>query len=407
MSFETSLKPYLNNEQSSGNFSRYSPDGIKAAASALQNPQNTYPVFHIAGTNGKGSVAHYLAEILIRSGYTTAVFTSPHLCTVHERIRINRKMIDDHTAVQIIDYIEQHCDTSALTWFDMLTLIAFEYFKRMKVDYAVIECGLGGRLDSTNICSQSDALITSISLDHTSILGNTLESITAEKAAIIKGGSVITTNRDERIIKIIEQYCKKAKAELLLPDRDYQSFCPENRTINVTVGDRLFEAIPFDSPSPVQRQNFAAALTLATTCGINLSVSILNETPFSPPHGRFELISSNPLVVYDCAHNSDAIAEMLLNITRSGYSKTTIFLSLMKDKNSEEILSQIKASGHRILYVTLSDERAWCPTESDNLTIVKPSEVASHISSDGSLNLFCGSFRLFPILADIIDKGFL
>lgn len=403
MSFENHLNSFINNENSKGNFRNYNPESIKKAAAVIGNPQNEYKIFHIAGTNGKGSSALYIAQILERSGYKTGLFTSPHLLAVNERIAINRQNISDIDAVKIIDKITAACDTSGLTWFDMITLVAYEYFREKQVQFAVIECGLGGRLDSTNIMQDSNPLITSISLDHTLLLGNTLDKITSEKAAIIKSsGIAVTSNTEKEIVDVIEDQSKKANASLKIYGRDFIYNIREDNKLLVNYGSRSFNGINLSLTTPEQALNFSSALALLVASKTEFDESILYQDPFEQPFGRFTVLNTKPLIVFDCAHNISSIKAMLDTCKSRQMTKGTVFLSLMADKECETIVSMIKKSSFSLVYVLLNDQRSWIP-DNGSCTIMEENNALSYIDHDG-INLFCGSFRLFNKTADIINK---
>ncbi|HXK65543.1 MAG TPA: Mur ligase family protein, partial [Spirochaetota bacterium] len=181
------LQSLANNESHASNFTNYSPDTIVAVLNLLGNPQHKLPCIHIAGTNGKGSTAHMIAAILQAAGYTVGLYTSPHLIRYNERISINGKEITDEEISEYTEMLETLCNTHSYTptFFDAFTMIAFLHFYN-SVDIAIIETGLGGRLDSTNIVTPLISVITPISYDHTAILGSTLHEIAYQKAGIIK-----------------------------------------------------------------------------------------------------------------------------------------------------------------------------------------------------------------------------
>ena len=165
----------------------FSLDAIRILCEKLGNPQNSYPIIHVAGTKGKGSVCTMLASALQNAGLKTGLYTSPHLIRFNERIQVNGRMITDEEIIALLNHMEKPIESmEEVSSFDVMTAMAFEYFKEQKVDAAIIETGLGGRLDSTNIVSPVLSIITSISKDHTDFLGDTIEKIAAEKAGIIK-----------------------------------------------------------------------------------------------------------------------------------------------------------------------------------------------------------------------------
>ncbi|MBQ8773666.1 MAG: bifunctional folylpolyglutamate synthase/dihydrofolate synthase, partial [Muribaculaceae bacterium] len=185
------------------------------------NPQNDYPTIHVGGTNGKGSTAHTLAAILQSAGYKVGLYTSPHLVDFRERIRVNGEMI---TRDAVIDFVERFCSVSMVghpTFFELTMVMAFEYFSKQNVDVAVIEVGLGGRLDSTNIKTPSLSNITNISFDHIQFLGNTLTAIATEKAGIIKPGvPVVIGEANSEVRYVFDQLAKAVDAQIRYAEDD-------------------------------------------------------------------------------------------------------------------------------------------------------------------------------------------
>ena len=195
---------------------------IKALCKVLKQPQNQLRTIHIAGTNGKGSVSHGLASILQQAGYKTGLYTSPHLIDFRERIRIDGQMIDRKTVVEFVELIKNDIKQIDASFFEITTAMAFYYFEQQKVDIAVIETGLGGRLDSTNIITPLLSLITNISLDHQNLLGDTLQLIAGEKAGIIKPGvPAIISQTQPEVQAIFERKAAHEQAPLLFADQHY------------------------------------------------------------------------------------------------------------------------------------------------------------------------------------------
>ena len=187
----------------------------------LGNPQQALKTIHIAGSNGKGSTSSFIASILQEFGYKSGLYTSPHFVKFNERVVINGKQIEDEFVSSFISSNENYIDEHELTFFEVTTAMAFQYFKDINVDYCIIETGLGGRLDSTNVLNPLAIVITSISLEHTNILGDTIEKIAAEKAAIIKDNSKVFFGRlNEEAAYVIERKCKETKS-ILYPIKDF------------------------------------------------------------------------------------------------------------------------------------------------------------------------------------------
>ena len=197
-------------------------ENIQKFLEVIGNPQSKLQTIHVAGSNGKGSTASFIASILIEKGYKVGLYTSPHFVIFNERIVVNGKYIPDDFIANFIDRYQKYIDEYELTFFEVTTAMAFEYFVFSDVDYAVIETGLGGRLDATNVLNPIACVITSISLEHTDILGNKLEQIAFEKGEIIKSGSKTFIGLlPEEAIKVIEKKCKSCKIVIILPRRIY------------------------------------------------------------------------------------------------------------------------------------------------------------------------------------------
>src|SRR5690606_26172596 len=237
---------------------------IRSFLEYLGNPQTKWPCIHIAGTNGKGSVSHMLAAVYQQNGYRTGLFTSPHLLTYRERIKINGSNIPEH---EVLRWVKRHYDylkESHLSFFEMSMGMAFSWFSREKIDIAIIETGLGGRLDATNIIVPLLSIITNIDLDHQDILGNNIEQISREKAGIIKPGvPVVLGNVDESVEFVFEETSRKAQARLIRSeDNLVQRSEIENDGIEYSISKNLFSfpSIKLPSLAPYQEYNLNTVL---------------------------------------------------------------------------------------------------------------------------------------------------
>ena len=316
------LDRYSNNEKNSSHFESYSLNGMVEALRILGSPDKQLKFIHVAGTNGKGSVCHMLSSIFTNAGYNTGLYTSPHLLLVNERIKLNGINIPDDVFCRTIEYIENILSGKNifLTYFDMLTLAAIIFFAENKTDIAIIETGLGGRLDSTNVITPLVSIITDISLDHRHILGNTIEEIACEKAGIIKENiPCITTNTDTPIVSIL----RKKAAELSSTFFNYmETFNSYN--ITLTENGILFDygmsknnltniAIPFHGKFQVK--NCAAVLTAVLMLTGRYPAlqpeSIVKALASVSVPGRMEYLNSCPIVLFDPAHNMQAIDSLI------------------------------------------------------------------------------------------------
>ncbi|WP_225871085.1 bifunctional folylpolyglutamate synthase/dihydrofolate synthase [Pedobacter frigiditerrae] len=324
-----------------------------AMCAALDNPQNKFKSIHIAGTNGKGSTSHMLAAVLQKAGYKTGLYTSPHLKDFRERIRINGKMVSKSfvkdfvkTQTEIVNEIEP-------SFFEVTVAMAFDYFAKEKVDIAVIEVGLGGRLDSTNIITPELSVITNISLDHTNILGNTLPEIAFEKAGIIKKNIPVVIG--ERHSETENVFIQKAAQE------DSQiTFAEDNlRLENLHQKKPLLSMDIYQSKGLVYK-NLALDLT-GTYQSKNIvtviqSILKLKELGFKIPdkaiysslnkvkkltglQGRWQTLSTNPLIICDTGHNKAGITEVIQNIKNTNFEKLHFVIGMVKDKDIDGVLA--------------------------------------------------------------------
>ncbi len=337
-------------------------DNIKGFLDAIGNPQKKLKTIHVAGSNGKGSTSSFIASILMEAGYKTGLYTSPHFVKFNERISIDGKLISDDYIANFIDCNQKIMDDYHLTFFEITTAMAFEYFLFMGVDIAVIETGLGGRLDATNVLNPLACVITPISLEHTNILGTDLEHIAFEKAEIIKPGCKTFTGLiPEEAIKVIEKKTDSVKSEL---------FCLEEYIVEKGNNIQLYtEEIQFDEwEVPLigkhQKYNAAlAALCIAKSFNIDdpfiITNGIKNVVKNTKIQGRYEIALKKPRIILDSAHNPEGI-ESLINtfrIEKDNYSKSTILFSVMKDKNIKQMLLTIKDMFDEIYFYQLSYER--------------------------------------------------
>ena len=415
--FDKILRKYADNE-SGRNFSGYNLNSICRLLELLGNPHENFKTVHVAGTNGKGTTSMILAQITSSSGYRTGLFTSPHLLRLNERIKVDSEDIKDSSLSEyssLIDSIVVKNKDVNPTFFDFITALAFLYFSDLSVDIAVIETGLGGRLDSTNVIIPELSVITDISLDHTAILGSTIEEITAEKCGIVKDHvPVITSNRDERVMKIITKSASSHGSSLTAAGTDFYS------AVELYDGGKLFfdyfypeENIQMQSLSiPLQPAHQIVNASLAVTAAFLLRNGLYDRIDplvirkallnLSLP-GRFEIMRSNPLIIFDPAHNIDALS-VLMNTVKKLYFDREIhlILSVMADKVTDDVKNFFSEYRSIIAYYPLDDKRAYIAGK-DEFPIFFSSrdEVEEYvISSDASdVFLFTGSFRIYEIFA--------
>lgn len=320
------------------------------------NPHRKFKTIHVAGTNGKGSVSHMLAAVLQASGYKTGLYTSPHLKDFRERIRINGEMISTD---DVVDWVKNFRINNELwnvepSFFELTVAMAFDYFAKEKVDIAVVEVGLGGRLDSTNIITPEVSIITNIGLDHTALLGESLEKIALEKAGIIKAGIpvVIGTTQIETK-KVFEEVAALKLAPLFFADQEYAigyglTDLEGNPLLSVNKnGNRLYNQLKLDLKGTYQQLNLPAVLKtveLLREMGWKITDKDLlrglaNARKMTGLMGRWQVLGYNPLLVCDTAHNAEGMELVVQQITQTPYEKLHFVLGLVKDKDPEKLLA--------------------------------------------------------------------
>ena len=332
----------------------------RALCESLDNPHNKFKTIHVAGTNGKGSVSHMLAAILQTAGYKTGLYTSPHLKDFRERIKVNGEMIDEHSVIDFTQRITPQIEKISPSFFEITVAMAFEYFANQQVDLAIIETGLGGRLDSTNIIEPELSIITNIGWDHMNILGNTIEKIAFEKAGIIKRGRpVVIGEMSAETGKVFEKIAAENKAPLFLASRKRQvmDWNWKDYHLVVEIGEdsspdhKIYE---LDLPGLYQAKNL---LTVLETCShlkemgwkmedADIKKALKNVRKTTGLHGRWEIILINPMVVLDVAHNEDGIRQLVQQAELTEHRGLHIVLGMVKDKNIDAVLKLLPRHAH-------------------------------------------------------------
>lgn len=272
-------------------------DGIESFLSHLDNPHSKLKIIHVGGTNGKGSSCSIISSILQESGYKIGAFTSPHIKDYRERIRIGKNFIEKHFILQFIKDNRLKIETLGLTYFEISFAMAVDYFATKKVDYALVEVGLGGRLDATNIVKPIISVITNIGYDHKKFLGNTLEKIAFEKAGIIKQNvPVVIGEKRNQLKKIFLKIAKEKSTSINFP--------------------KLYHNYKSDLIGPYQSKNISVALSVIKQLELEINQKHINSGLLrikqnTKLFGRWEIIKKNPLLIFDAAHNIDALKETL------------------------------------------------------------------------------------------------
>lgn len=329
----------------------------------LNNPQNTYKTIMVAGTNGKGSTATMIASILQKAGYRVGLYTSPHLVDVRERIVVNGKMISRADIDRIIAYIKKK-KNNALTYFEFLTAAAFIYFRQKKVDIAVLEVGLGGRLDATNVCKPLVSVITNVSLEHTAYLGKTLSSIAYEKGDIVKPrGVCVTAAKQKKVLKVFENICRERKAKLYQIGRDFKIIKSNYKTFDYLGLSLNLKRLCLGMPEEHQMENAALAITaigIVAKKGLPVNEQAirdgLRKTKLA---ARMEVLQKSPLFILDGAHNPGGICALRKALKNEyTYHRLILIFACLNDKKYFQMLRTIAPLAHKIILPRLITARA-------------------------------------------------
>ena len=300
---------------------------ISLVCEKLDNPHLNFPSVHIAGTNGKGSCTHMLASILQEAGYKVGIYTSPHLKDFRERIKINGAMISEFEVVSFVSQYKDDFVEIGLSFFEMTTALAFEHFSKNKVDIAIIETGLGGRLDATNIIQPMISVITNVALDHQNLLGDTIEEIAFEKAGIIKANTPVVLGLcKEQVQKVLEDRAEELKAPLYLAPQvanypsDLKGKCQEQNKATVLEIVHQLSALDWEIS---ERSICDGFMKVCHNTGLR---------------GRWETISNLPWVICDTGHNPEAIELIVEQLLEQEYSRLIIVLGMVGDKDVNSVL---------------------------------------------------------------------
>jgi dihydrofolate synthase/folylpolyglutamate synthase len=295
----------------------------------LKNPANSFRTLHVAGTNGKGSVSHMLAAILQQAGYRTGLYTSPHLKDFRERIRVNGTMIPKADVVRFVQANRSFFEAHELSFFEMTVGMAFDHFRDRKVDIAVIEVGLGGRLDSTNIITPEVSVITNISFDHMEFLGNTLKAIASEKAGIIKPNiPVVIGETTPETREVFEEVAKMQAAPIY--------FAEEKEPAGYSS----------DLKGSYQKKNIRTTLEVVEVLRMAnwtlneevVRTALLRVRDLTGMQGRWQWLGKDPVIVCDTAHNEAGLREVMAQLREQQYRQLHIVLGMVKEKELDKIL---------------------------------------------------------------------
>ena len=370
---------------------------------SIGNPQRNYFVIHIAGTNGKGSTSNMLAAVLQQAGYQTGLFTSPHLTDFRERIRVNGEMIPKQKVVNFVDRYRSEMERLQLSFFEMTTAMAFDYFAQSDVEVAVIETGLGGRLDATNIVQPILSVITNIGLEHTEYLGNSLPKIAREKGGIIKKCTpVVVGEKNSNYNLVLEEIAQDLRSEITYAEEAFSlGECGFEGGKQVVTMTRMRDGYPYqlrlDLLGEYQRKNLATVATALDILHESTPLSISRRafvegvryvSKLTSFRGRWQVLSDKPFIVCDTAHNEHGIAEVAKQLqARTNSGRLLCVMGFCEDKEFSKMLALMPSDAHYI-FTQASIRRA--------ASLEKISDVAS------SLNL---DFELVPTVAEALAKA--
>jgi dihydrofolate synthase / folylpolyglutamate synthase len=398
-------------------------DNISWILRLIDNPHALLKTIHIGGTNGKGSVARMSSAVLHEAGYRVGCYTSPHLVSFTERITVDGVRITEDETVTLTAFIRDKIEASdrhrGFTFFDFTTALAFEYFRRREVDVAVIEVGLGGRFDSTNVVLPLVSVITNVDLDHMEYLGDSIGAIAAEKAGILKSCVPAVTGADGIALEIIREAAIRLKSPLFILGQEFSYRKLKNQVLSYRGLEISFSNLYVNLAGDHQLANCALALCLLELLG-RLGFTVKQEAVRLALgqvtwQGRLEAVHEKPLVLLDAAHNPHG-AKALASHLRARYSdvRKILIFGVMGDKDFSSMLADLAPLADRILLTRPRTERAARPEDlvlyaegaTATETVREALEKARKIALDDDLIVVTGSFYTVGEARELIDKIF-
>jgi dihydrofolate synthase/folylpolyglutamate synthase len=404
---------------------------ISRLMSVFDNPHTSFISIHVAGTNGKGSTSAIIASLLKATGMKVGLFTSPHIVSFSERIRIDDKEISEQDVVELAEEVKDKVESLedfSPTFFEVVTAMTLLYFKRKKVDAAVLEVGMGGRLDATNIITPVVSVITNISYDHNEFLGNTLAEIAYEKAGIIKNGiPVVSSLQNREALEVIEKKTKEKNARLYLYNIDFFSTLKWETISEICFDYHINNSfrihnlhLPLTGEYQMQNASVAIRAAMIALDSLRLSGSLSNENVSSwikkglaetKWPGRLEMLKEAPLIIIDGAHNpaaADALSGAIKKIFLEKYKRIIILLGIMGDKDAKGIMQPLLPLASEVILTSPEYDRASPPERLAEIAIssgfsdvkvastvkdaLKMAEGIANASTVPSLILVTGSF---------------
>ena len=396
-------------------------------ADIFGNPQNTFSVIHIAGTKGKGSTANFIASILEASGFSVGLYTSPHILMPRERIKINGEIINEKEFAFYVGEIKEALASEMFevqpTYFELYTILAFNYFRGKNVDFAVVETGLGGRLDATNIAKSKVSVISPISYDHMYILGDTLEKIAFEKCGIIKNNSYcVSAPQEKEALEVIKKRCSSLDTQLFVVGEDFnfsEISCDDKKEVFEVLGtDGKKKSFTSHLLGHHQLENATAAIAVAEILrkeepritGSSISVGI--ERCKNP--GRCEIIEKRPYIVLDGAQNRKSAKALKDTIERNfDYDRLIVVLGISKDKDIKGVCEELAPLADEFIITKAQVKRAEEPAviagfiKNKNVILTKfvseAMERAKFVATDDDMIVVAGSFFVVGEVKRIYD----
>jgi dihydrofolate synthase / folylpolyglutamate synthase len=360
-----SLDPlsYLDSLKSAGIRPGLGP--IRRLLGRLGSPQDRYRSILVGGTNGKGSIAASLASVLHAAGYHVGLYTSPHLVDFRERIRVNGAVIPEEILCRRIGQVRR-ANTEGVTYFEFATALAFVHFARCRVDVAVLEVGMGGRLDATNVVRPELSVISNIALDHAEFLGSRLEDIALEKAGIIRrGGVCVTAATQPPVLNVLETVCRERKVRLLRVGREIRIRAKKGGLFDFRSSGMEGKNLALALKGPHQRENTACALgALGVLRGRGFEISdeaVRKGLAAVRWEGRLEIVAERPTVILDGAHNAAGAAALKRALGEFKYRRLILVLGILADKDWRGMIRRLAPLAHRVILTRPPEERALAP----------------------------------------------
>jgi dihydrofolate synthase/folylpolyglutamate synthase len=376
-------------------------DNIRNLLEFCKVDHDSLKTIHIAGTNGKGSTANMISQILVSCGYKTGLFTSPHLQKFNERIRIDGIDIADDELSDYITFFKEGIEKFNCTFFEANTAIALKYFIDHKVDIAVIETGLGGRLDATNVLTPLISVVTGIDYDHQKQLGSSIIQITREKAGIIKHGTdIILNTRKKSVEKFFRSAARKKGSKLINAKKTFVQFHKnaDGQTVKFFIGQNPVDT-DFNLKGVYQKDNFRTALTVLKRLSKVFTLDperVKEATENLKVKARMEKISEDPLIILDAAHNSEGLSFLKKAVSDHKKGKVHLIIGMVKDKDYEKSLRTILSFDAEIYFTQASNSRM-LDTET-----VKNSETAKECNN---INYFKSPIEAYDNIISNYRKG--